>query len=234
MYRLIEFRILGAGAARYADEAREMVARILARIPGAESAAKALMYGQEQGVINCRFLSRKNGFAMLGLGPQGQHTVTAAAQLIAIELCRDLKVPVIIEDVKDGDVQIEPLPYKRRYEVRRLVHQKKPRHPQEADAARLQTVIERSLRRQALMLGLDVPQKLQIDVVSWQPSTPVPIAGKAYAASVKNVIFDANASLCGWWGFGYLLSRGYGAMHAQAAAQLQRAEKWEARHEIVA
>lgn len=230
MYRLIEFRVLSDGAARYADEAREMVARIL----GAGDTAKALMYEQDQGVICCRFLSRKGGFAMLGLGHRGQQVVTTAAQAVALELCRDLKAPIIIDNVKDGEVSIEPLPYKRRYVVRRLIHQKKPYHPKEADPMRLQALIERGLCRQAQMLGIDVPQKLQIDVVSWEQGTPVPIAGKAYAASVKNVVFDVNVSLCGWWGFGYLLSRGYGAMHAEAAAQMLRAEKWGVHHESIA
>lgn len=234
MYRIIDFGVSSPRGPRYADEAREMVARVLDNVPGAAALARELMYGQVDGVIACRFLYRKGGFSLLGLGERGSDIVTSAAHAIALELCRDLGGPVTIASVKDGVVGITPVPYMRRYMLRQMVHQKKPHHPIEPSGERLQTLLERSILRQARMLGLDVPELLRVVVHSYKPSTPVLIAGNAYAAAVKDVIFDVNAALSGWWGFGYLLSRGYGAMHAEAAAQMLRTERWEARHEAVA
>lgn len=209
MYSLIKLRFPQRHTPVNGDEARELSAKAL---HGQD--AEALMYGEKEGMPLVRFIGGRNGMSLLGITERGCEVAGSSAAKIAVSLCQMWGAPVLIESLQTGVCSARPIPYKRRYIIRRLVHQKKPRHPRQPSPDRIRDLIVRSLLRQAAALNLTVPDNIDVCVRGFAEGSPVPIAGGAYAASVRDVVFDTSIDLGGWWGFGYLQSRGYGALNA--------------------
>lgn len=216
----------------YGDQARAATADLLDLIG---EPAHALMHYDEggrnlPGFSPVKFLGRRNGFALLGLGNEGQEMVDAIAGPLARAWSAKLGRHVL-QERSHGSCLLIPRPFQLQYTVPRTVVQHKPKHLQSMrndPAKHLAALVDRNIKAQAEYLHIAVPEHLNIVVQDFRERKPEALKhGGAYLMR-GDITFSANVQLGGWWSFGYLTARGFGQLNsdlAQAQSLTRRFEK---------
>ncbi|MCH8552940.1 MAG: hypothetical protein LAT62_13455 [Natronospirillum sp.] len=208
----------------YPDEARAMVARLLdgqqADLVSTLMNYQARTGDPQVGFPRVQFGRYRRGFSMLGFA-EGQQILADAAPIIHNALSNHYSV-VIPVSTKTYSVQAEWRPYRLEYSIPRVVVQKKDRqkawmNDRATGKPYLESLLVRSLRRQAEVVGVELPSA--IDVAFLGADRDYGAKRKAEGGSLSamgliNARFAVNLKLTGIWAIGYLLSKGHGHLDA--------------------
>ncbi len=176
----------------------------------------------KDGFVPVRFSGAKDGFSLVGFGEQGRMIVDDVAGPLARAWSERLGRAVTLRS-RAVECGIEWRPYPMRYTIPRLVVQKKSRHleslrNEETGKAHIESLIKRSIVTQAEYLGIKVPSDLTVRFIGNANTFGAKLGhGGAVLAGLGGVEFEANACLKGLWGLGFIQSKGYGLLNADAA-----------------
>jgi hypothetical protein len=217
---------LRSGDRIHPDQARALTARLLSGSqPGLLSAlmhyetSSSGLHEPKDGFPPVRFTGLSDGFSLVGFGLVGQQIIADIAPAMALALAKHLGRQVIPELI-ETPVGLESRPYPMRYTVPKVVVQKKARHlgllsNQETGKPFIEALLLRSIRTQSEFLGISVPASLTLNLLGCSGEFAAKLGhGNAALLGMRNLAFDLNASLSGYWSFGYIASKGYGLMNA--------------------
>lgn len=221
--------IFDIGERLFPDRARAMVAELMDGIqPGLVASLMNYIPGTSTSRTEfplIQFSGASAGFSLLGFGELGGTILNDALPLLHASLAKHFRDRIIKVDVKEHPLSIECRPYPTRYEVRRMVVQKKMRHADRLKTAEegklhLEGLFLRSLERQAQAVGLALPGNLKVEFMGAEGAFATKQSPDSRVAhgGLRGALFDVNARLGGFWAVGFMLSKGYG--HFNATFQL--------------
>lgn len=226
----IEFRM---GQPLFADDARRITAKLVDLAGLDKEKVGLLLHYQDgtprSGFCPVKFHGTRSGFAIIAVGESAIQALDAVAGPIASAWAVHTMQPVT-QDRRAGTCALSPIKFQLQYEVPRICVQKKPHHLEAFTtdpAEHLRRLITKGIRMQSAFVGIDAPEDLAVEVVSWEAGKPARLGhGNAAFATARKVTFRLNARLSGWWSLGHLTAKGYGMLNADLAAAL----RMEARH----
>lgn len=213
------------GERLFPDRARAMVAELM---DGIQPGLVATLMNYIPGTSTSRtefpivqFSGASAGFSLLGFGEAGGLILHDALPLLHAALVKHFRERIIKVDVRDHQLSVESRPYPVRYEVKRMVVQKKMHHADRLkDAAEgkahLEGLFLRSIERQAQAVGLALPGNLQVEFLGAEGAFAAKQSPDSRVAhgGLRSALFDVNARLGGLWSVGFMLSKGYGQFNA--------------------